>query len=89
MSIGKFLRDKRANAALTQLEVGRRLGFHKSQFISSMERGTSRPPIQVLKRMCAIYRISEEEMKQAYLSSAVRAAEARALAEWDKAGCEP
>ncbi|AFY02428.1 helix-turn-helix domain-containing protein [Bdellovibrio bacteriovorus] len=84
MTIAKFLKDKRTDAALTQLEVGQRLGFHKSQFISSLERGTSRPPIEVLKRMCEIYQIPESEMRKAYVDSAISTAERRANDEWDK-----
>ncbi|MFV8250027.1 helix-turn-helix domain-containing protein [Bdellovibrio bacteriovorus] len=83
MPLARFLKNKRTCAALTQLEVGQRLGFHKSQFVSSMERGTSRPPIQVLKKMCEIYQIPETEMRKAYIHNAVVKAEARACDDWD------
>ncbi|ASD63003.1 hypothetical protein B9G79_05185 [Bdellovibrio bacteriovorus] len=83
MNMAKFLKEKRIDAALTQLEVGQRLGFHKSQFISSLERGTSRPPVMVLKRMCEIYRVSEEEMRRAYLENAVEEAEVKAVKAWN------
>lgn len=86
MPLAKFLKDKRTDAALTQLEVGQRLGFHKSQFVSSMERGTSRPPIQVLKKMCEIYQIPECEMRKAYMDNAIVMAEERARDDWDNSG---
>lgn len=86
MPLAKFIKNKRMDAALTQLEVGQRLGFHKSQFISSMERGASRPPIQVLKKMCEIYDIPESEMRKAYMNNAVVKAEERARHDWDNDG---
>ncbi|WP_374033682.1 helix-turn-helix domain-containing protein [Bdellovibrio bacteriovorus] len=86
MPLARFLKNKRMCSALTQLEVGQRLGFHKSQFVSSIERGTSRPPIQVLKKMCEIYQIPESEMRKAYVNNAVVKAEARASEDWDIEG---
>lgn len=84
MSLSSFLRNKRLNAILTQKQVGEKLGFQKPQFVSSMERGTSRPPIIVLRRMCEIYRISEEEMRKAYIEDAMVEARQKAERAWTK-----
>jgi transcriptional regulator with XRE-family HTH domain len=76
------LKQKRLEMALTQKEAGQMLGYRKSQFISSVERGTSRPPIAVLKRMCQIYRVTEEEMRTIYMEEAVSEAKNRAEKAW-------
>lgn len=82
VSFPKYLREKRIAVAMTQQQAGRLLGYKKSQFLSNLERGTSKPPLEVLKRMCEIYKISREEMRLRYVEDAVREAEARALQRW-------
>ncbi len=83
MNLCDFLKEKRNGVALTQKEAGELLGYKRSQFISSLERGGSRPPISVLKKMCLVYRVSENEMKRAYLEDVMENAQAKALRAWD------
>ncbi|WP_413584972.1 helix-turn-helix domain-containing protein [Bdellovibrio sp. HCB274] len=84
MFLNKFIKEKRLEKALTQKEAGEQLGFAKSQFISSLETGASRPPIPVLKRMCEVYNVSEEEMRQAYLKDAIEEAQEKASRAWPR-----
>ena len=55
----KTLREK---AGLTQREVSDTLGYSTPQFISNVERGRCRFPIQKLPKIKKLYRLSTEQM---------------------------
>jgi len=55
----KNLREK---AGLTQREVSDSLGYSTPQFISNVERGRCRFPIQKLSRIKKLYRLSTDQM---------------------------
>ena len=54
----KALREK---AGLTQREVSDALGYSTPQFISNVERGRCRFPIQKLAKIKKLYRLSVEQ----------------------------
>lgn len=60
--LADFLKNIRTTAGLTQKEVSQTLGYKSSQFVSNWERGLSSPPIGTLRKLCAIYKASEETM---------------------------
>ena len=60
-NLGEYLREKRIQAELSQIEVARILKC-RSQFISNWERGDSAPPWRLLKVLVRIYRIEESEI---------------------------
>lgn len=43
-TIGKFLRDARVSAGLTQRDVSAKMGYTSAQFVSNWERGVCAPP---------------------------------------------
>jgi transcriptional regulator with XRE-family HTH domain len=55
----KNLREK---AGLTQREVSDSLGYSTPQFISNVERGRCRFPIQKLPKIKRLYRLSTDQM---------------------------
>lgn len=55
----KVFREK---AGLTQREVSEALGYSTPQFVSNVERGRCRFPIQKLPRLKKLYRISAEQV---------------------------
>jgi transcriptional regulator with XRE-family HTH domain len=55
----KVLREK---AGLTQREVSDTLGYSTPQFISNVERGRCRFPVQKLPRIKKLYRLSTDQM---------------------------
>jgi len=55
----KTLRER---AGLTQREVSDSLGYSTSQFISNVERGRCRFPIQKLSKIKKLYRLSTDQM---------------------------
>lgn len=56
-TLGKFLRNARLNAGLTQRQVSETLGYSSAQFISNFECGIASPPTKKLKVLKDIYRI--------------------------------
>lgn len=55
----KALRERRG---LTQTDVARTLGYSTPQFISNVERGRCRFPIQKLSKLRKLYRMSVDQM---------------------------
>ncbi|WP_413294596.1 helix-turn-helix domain-containing protein [Bdellovibrio sp. HCB185ZH] len=86
MPIGTFLKSKRQNAHLTQQEAAELLGYDKPQFLSNIERGKRTPPCDLLKRMCSLYHVDENEMLEQYIETRKRRATLSAIKIWDKAG---
>lgn len=60
--LGEYLKEARENAGLRQTEVSLIFGYKTSQFVSNWERGQSLPPIDVLKKLARLYKISEAEL---------------------------
>ncbi|MGE0528105.1 MAG: helix-turn-helix domain-containing protein [Bdellovibrionales bacterium] len=60
--VGKFLREKRILAGLTQKQVSDHLGYSSSQFVSNWERGQCLPPPQKLKKLIKLLDISGEQL---------------------------
>lgn len=81
--LSEFIKQKRLNAVLTQQEAVSLLGYKKTQFLSNLERGLRKPPLEILKRMCEVYRISQEEMRIQYIQEAKVDAEEKAIRKWD------
>ncbi|WP_374035800.1 helix-turn-helix domain-containing protein [Bdellovibrio bacteriovorus] len=83
MSLSDFIRKKRLGAFLTQQDAAKLLGYNRPQFLSNLERGNRKPPIEVLKKMCEIYSIPEEEMKAEYVRQATADAIYNAHQKWN------
>lgn len=86
MSISDFIKKKRIDVFLTQQEASLLLGYKKSQFLSNLERGTRKPPLETLKKMCEIYRIPESEMREEYIKQMTEDANKTAKQKWDAGG---
>lgn len=69
--LGKFLKEKRIRAGLSQRGVSKKLGYSTPQFISNWERGVSMPPIDVLKKLGEMYHISADELFEIALNAKV------------------
>jgi len=65
--LGKYLQKKRKLAKLSQGKVSKLLGYSSPQMISNIERGTCAPPMDALKKMAALYKISASEMTETLL----------------------
>ncbi|WP_413293991.1 helix-turn-helix domain-containing protein [Bdellovibrio sp. HCB185ZH] len=82
MSLSDYIRKKRIDALLTQQEAAKLLGYKKSQFLSNLELGNRKPPLEILKKMCEVYNIPYEEMRQEYITSSTREAGENAEKKW-------
>ena len=60
--LAQFLKEKRTLSGLSQKDVASKLGYSTSQFISNWERGVSQPPINTLRTLATMYKISAEQM---------------------------
>ncbi|WP_413292747.1 helix-turn-helix domain-containing protein [Bdellovibrio sp. HCB185ZH] len=89
MSLSDFIRKKRMGAFLTQREAAKLLGYSRSQFLSNLERGNRKPPLEILKRMCEIYRVPEEEMKAEYIKQITEDAKESINQKWDERDSHP
>lgn len=70
--LSDFLKTKRISAGLSQKDVADRLGYTTPQFISNWERGVSQPPINVLKKLGEMYKVSAEELFDVTLNTTVQ-----------------
>ena len=59
---GTQWKNLRERAGLTQREVSDALGYSTPQFISNVERGRCRFPIQKLPKIRKLYRLSVEQV---------------------------
>jgi transcriptional regulator with XRE-family HTH domain len=60
--LAQFLKEKRTQSGLSQKDVATKLGYSTSQFISNWERGVSQPPINTLRTLATMYKVSAEQM---------------------------
>jgi transcriptional regulator with XRE-family HTH domain len=61
----KSLREK---AGLTQRDVSDSLGYSTPQFISNVERGRCRFPVQKLPRIKKLYKLSNDQVLELFLT---------------------
>lgn len=71
ITLAEFLKQKRTVAGLSQGEVADKLGYSTPQFISNWERGVSRPPISVLKKLGELYKVSSEDLFEVVLNETI------------------
>jgi transcriptional regulator with XRE-family HTH domain len=60
--VGRFLREKRVKAGLTQWDVAHHLQYSTAQFISNWERGVSLPPLEALPKLAALFEVPGREI---------------------------
>lgn len=72
--LASFLKSKRQISGLSQKEVSDRLGYSTAQFISNWERGVSSPPMNILKKLAEIYKVSLEEFYDVLLQATIEEA---------------
>jgi transcriptional regulator with XRE-family HTH domain len=71
IQLNDYLRDARLKANLSQKFVADELSYTTAQFISNWERGLSLPPVNVLKKIAALYKISDEELFEVFLEQSI------------------
>lgn len=61
-TVGKFLRERRIKAGLTQMDVASQLEYSTAQFISNWERGISMPPLDTLPKLSGLLKIAPKDI---------------------------
>lgn len=70
--LAEFLKQKRISVGLSQRDVADKLGYSTPQFISNWERGVSQPPINSLKKLGDLYKISAEDLFEVTLAATIQ-----------------
>lgn len=83
MSISNYIKNKRVERFLTQKEASEFLGYKQSQFLSNLECGKRKPPLNTLKKMCELYGVDDAEMRDEYIKNASEEATQMAQHKWD------
>lgn len=65
---GNQWKNLREKAGLTQREVSDSLGYSTPQFISNVERGRCRFPVQKLPKIKKLYRLSTDQVLDLFLT---------------------
>ena len=60
--ISLFLKEKRLEAGLTQLQAGFALGHTTAQYISNFERGLCEPSVESAELLCRTYKVPKREL---------------------------
>ena len=60
MEIGEIIKNYRAKAGLTQQELAKQLGYKIPQFISLIENGHSKVPLNIIAELVSILKIPKD-----------------------------
>lgn len=61
-TLSDYLKQKRIDSGLSQLEVAKVLGYSSPQFVSNWERGLVSPPLETIATLIELYKISSNEV---------------------------
>lgn len=79
-TLNDYLRQKRLDSGLSQLDVAKVLGYSSPQFVSNWERGLVSPPLETIAVLIDLYKIPSGEVVNKILD------ETRAYLEQNLAG---
>lgn len=71
-TLGEILKAKRIAANISQATVAQHFGYSTPQFISNWERDVSAPPVDILKKIAALYGVSGDEMLELMINQKVQ-----------------
>lgn len=60
--LSAFLREKRIEGNITQLQASRALGHSSPQYISNFERGLCEPSLETAMKLCELYGIPRRQL---------------------------
>lgn len=72
--LGALIRDYRLKAGLTQIELATKLNYSIPQFISLMENGHSKIPLNILGQIISVLNIPEKKALDLLVSSYIKEA---------------
>lgn len=75
MEIGEIIRNYRIKADLTQQELAKHLGYKIPQFISLIENGHSKVPLNIIAELVSVLKIPENVVLESLVSAYEREAQ--------------
>lgn len=69
--LGSYLRQKRLESNLSQMDVAKELGYSTFQMISAWERGICSPPAYAIKPLATLFNISPTEIYEIHLKCVI------------------
>ena len=83
-TLNDYLRERRIQSGLSQLDVAKKLGYASPQFVSNWERGLVTPPIETIGVLADLYEIPMGQVvdrilneTRTYLESELKSKKAR------------
>lgn len=61
-TLSDYLKEKRVDSGLSQLDVAKVLGYSSPQFVSNWERGLVSPPLETIAVLIDLYKLSAGEV---------------------------
>ena len=61
-NIGRYFREKRIKAGLSQEDVAYALNYSSIQIVSNWERGLCSPPAKILKKLTQLFKVNKTEV---------------------------
>ncbi len=61
-TLSDYLKQKRMDSGLSQLDVAKTLGYSSPQFVSNWERGLVSPPLETIATLIDLYKIPSHEV---------------------------
>ena len=61
-TLSGYLKEKRIDRGLSQLDVAKVLGYSSPQFVSNWERGLVSPPVETIAVLIELYKIPSSEV---------------------------
>ena len=61
-NLGRYFREKRIKAGLSQEDVASALGYTSIQIVSNWERGLCSPPSKILKKLTQLFKLNKVEV---------------------------
>lgn len=61
-TLSGYLKEKRIDSGLSQLDVAKVLGYSSPQFVSNWERGLVSPPLETIAVLIELYKVPPAEV---------------------------
>lgn len=61
-TLSSYLKEKRIERGLSQLDVAKVLGYSSPQFVSNWERGLVSPPLETIAVLVELYKVPPNEV---------------------------
>lgn len=62
--LNQFLRERRINRGITQMEAAKHLGHTTPMYISNFERNLCEPSVETAVKLCGLYRVPRSTLKR-------------------------